>query len=176
MRDARAGASGSGGEALALEIEPRVVEFSQGALEKRPRAEVYARGGAVLRAIAREGNLFFRPPGFSPDGVRGESQLDTEVRFSEFVDELLDSDADADTDADAAPAEERVVAVFSHGIAIRCFVRGLFGAEANFVVSSLTANTSITELRYRPRPLDNMGGWQLVRMNDAAHLHDLDAA
>ena len=77
---------------------------------------------------------------------------------------------------DAAPAEERVVAVFSHGIAIRCFVRGLFGAEANFVVSSLTANTSITELRYRPRPLDNMGGWQLVRMNDAAHLHELDAA
>ena len=190
------GGLGEGEGEVEIEVEPRVVEFSQGALEMRPRGEVYAPGGPVRRGIERDGNLFFRPPGFSPDGARGESQYDTERRFAAFVDELLDCDDDEDDDAAAAdqqrrqdgaaaarpppPAaprrdEERTIAVFSHGIAIRSFLRGVLGADAGFVVSTHTDNTSITELRYKPQPSDNMGGWQLLRFNDAAHLRHPEA-
>ena len=73
--------------AEAVRIEPRVVEFSQGSLELRPREEVYARGGPVLRGIRRE-RMFYRPPGLSPDGDRGESQHDVELRVRAFVSEL----------------------------------------------------------------------------------------
>ena len=73
--------------AEAVRVEPRVVEFSQGSLEQRPRQEVYAEGGAVLRGVRRE-RMFYRPPGLSPDGDRGESQHDVELRLRAFVDEL----------------------------------------------------------------------------------------
>ena len=79
--------SGLGLPAEAVRIEPRLVEFSQGGLERRPREEVYAEGGPVLRGIRRE-RMFYRPPGLSPDGERGESQHDVELRVRAFVDEL----------------------------------------------------------------------------------------
>jgi broad specificity phosphatase PhoE len=71
----------------AVRVEPRVVEFSQGSLELRPREEVYEEGGPVLRGIRRE-RMFYRPPGLSPDGDRGESQHDVELRVRAFVTEL----------------------------------------------------------------------------------------
>lgn len=149
---------------VALEVEPRVVEFSQGSFELRPRHEVYQPGGPVSRAIERE-QCFFRPPGVSPEGARGESQHDVEVRFREFVEECL-------LDSPPRTEELQTILVFSHGIAIRSFVRGVLGASCRFVVHSETENTSITELVYKPVPpsRSNLGGWTLVRFNDAAHL------
>ena len=146
--------------------EPRLVEFSQGGLEKQLREEVYRPEGPVMRGILREGNLFFRPPGYSPDGDRGESQWDTEVRFGSFVDQLLE---------EGSPPCDGAVAIFSHGIAIRSFVRGIIGASSTFVVCSETANTSITELEYVPDVPGEMGGWRLIRLNDSAHLAQLEA-
>ena len=134
--------------AEAVQIEPRVVEFSQGSLELRPREEVYRHDGAVMRGIDNE-RMFFRPPGVSPDGDRGESQYDCELRFKAFVDELQ-----------AAQLGPLTVAVFSHGIAIRSFVRGLIGADVDYTVHSETDNCSVTILEYKPN-LANLGGWVL---------------
>ena len=86
-RTAELACSELGLPAEAVRIEPRVVEFSQGGLELRPREEVYAEGGPVLRGIRRE-RMFYRPPGLSPDGDRGESQHDVELRVRAFVSEL----------------------------------------------------------------------------------------
>lgn len=150
-----------------IEIEPRLVEFSQGELEKRERAEVYRADGPVRRGLARH-SMFYRPPGRSPDGDRGESQWDVEVRMREFIEaELLSTPHRSDNELEKR--EQRVVALFSHGIAIRAFVRGALGAADKFVVRSETNNTSITELLYVPEAGD-LGGWRLVRFNDAAHL------
>ena len=41
----------------------------------------------MLRGIRRE-RMFYRPPGLSPDGDRGESQHDVELRVRAFVTEL----------------------------------------------------------------------------------------
>ncbi len=150
-----------------IEIDPRAVEFSQGANELQPRAEVYREGGPTLRGIARDGELFFRPPGRSPDGDRGESQWDTEQRMGALVEELLSQDA-------AGEGATVHVALFSHGVAIRALVRAMIGAGMHFVSRTATENTSITEVRYEPARGD-LGGWHLVRLNDAAHLNNKPA-
>eukprot|EP00746_Dinoflagellata_sp_MGD_P014147 gnl/MRDRNA2_/MRDRNA2_130875_c0_seq1.p1 gnl/MRDRNA2_/MRDRNA2_130875_c0~~gnl/MRDRNA2_/MRDRNA2_130875_c0_seq1.p1 ORF type:complete len:302 (-),score=39.99 gnl/MRDRNA2_/MRDRNA2_130875_c0_seq1:41-946(-) len=147
-----------------IQEERRVVEFSQGELEKQPRKEVYRPNGPVMKGIL-EHAMFYRPPGFSPDGDRGESQHDVECRFTEFVDELLQLGPGELPQTDHV----QTVAVFSHGIAIRSFLRGVIGAGTKFVAKSELENTSITELMYDPVATD-LGGWKLVRFNDAAHL------
>jgi len=149
--------------AEAIQIDPRVVEFSQGALEKRPRAEVYAADGPVMKGLRAESGLFFRPPGYSPDGDRGESQYDVECRMRAFAESLLKPQS--------APAD--CVLVFSHGIAIRAFVRSVIGAQVDFCIKSETDNTAITELEYRTTPGD-LGGWRLVRFNDHSHLMGIE--
>eukprot|EP00927_Polykrikos_kofoidii_P067062 TRINITY_DN62598_c0_g1_i1.p1 TRINITY_DN62598_c0_g1~~TRINITY_DN62598_c0_g1_i1.p1 ORF type:complete len:329 (+),score=36.74 TRINITY_DN62598_c0_g1_i1:115-987(+) len=161
-RTAEIACSFHGFPAERIEIDSRVVEMSQGALEKQPRAQVYRLGGPTRESITRDG-MFFRPPGHSPDGDRGESQHDVEVRMKQFVDELLLEGPHACT------GQERTVVVFSHGIAIRSFLRGIMGADSRYVLHSQTENTSITELVYKPIGGD-FGGWTVVRINDAAHL------
>jgi len=135
-----------------VQIDPRLVELSQGSLELRPRQEVYTPDGLVMRGISSQ-RMFYRPPGVSPDGDQGESQYDVEVRFRAFVDEIQ-----------ATQEGPLTVAVFSHGIAIRSFVRGLIGANVDFTVHSETDNCSVTILEYKPA-LNNLGGWFLKCFN-----------
>ena len=119
-----------------------------------------------MRAIRAEA-MFFRPPGVSPDGDTGESQYDVELRFRAFVEELLTPEEQEGGQSGAG--RPLTVLVFSHGIAIRSFLRGVLNAYTKFVVRSETENTSVTELLYKPTAGD-LGGWVLVRVNDAAHL------
>jgi hypothetical protein len=46
------------------------------------------------------------------------------------------------------------------------------GASPLAALHTNTSNTSITELQYKPKS-GNLGGWYLVRFNDAAHLEGL---
>jgi broad specificity phosphatase PhoE len=81
-----------------------------------------------------------------------------ELRVRAFVDELQ---------AAQAPEGPRTVALFSHGIAIRSFVRGTLGASGEFTVHAETDNCSLTVLEYRPGPPDHggLGGWVLKCFN-----------
>lgn len=159
--------------ALVVEV-PDVLEICQGEWTGRPREEVYDAG--FLARVESE-RLFLRPPGVSeadalPGGAPppGESQWDVECRFAAFVDQLL-----APPEGPAAaevPAE--TVAIFTHGVAIRCFLRRVLGASTTAAMHCHTANTSIAELLYRTSG-HNLDGWQVVRVNDAAHLEQLSA-
>jgi broad specificity phosphatase PhoE len=166
----------SAGIKLPITTDERVVEFSAGAFEKQKRAEAYT--PAVLASMKARGP-FFRPPGHSPDGVRGESQIDVQARMDDFLDDLLTraGDEDAATCAqwaagdNSAPIEN--VVVVAHGIAIRAFIRGAMGASHDFAIHSDIFNTSVCELVYKPITAagkDPHGGWRLVRFNDHAHL------
>ncbi|CAI5942329.1 unnamed protein product [Closterium sp. NIES-65] len=57
------------------------------------------------------------------------------------------------------------VAVFSHGTAIRCLVRGVLGSDPHLTHNIGIDNTSISLLRHTARK-----GWHLVKMNDTTHL------
>jgi len=150
-----------------IQVAPDVVEFSQGSLEKQSRAEVYRTGGPVDRALAKH-SMFFRPPGYSPDGDRGESQHDVDLRLSAFFEKLLPPQG-----AGAEQRFQKTVLVFTHGVAIKSFLRGVLGAKLNFAQTVQIDHTSVTELLYQPKP-GCFGGWNLIRVNDSAHTFKVD--
>lgn len=160
---------------LLREESREILELCQGEWTGLRRSEVYS--PAVLDQICRE-QLFFRPPGVSeqdapPAGCApaGESQWDVEERVCSFVERLLERPP---AEQQGEGSQEPVIAIFSHGIAIRCFLRRVLGAQPAFVVHSQTENTAVSEVLYRPGS-GNLDGWIVVRMNDAAHLEGLAA-
>lgn len=153
----------------------KVLELCMGEWTGRRRAEVYTPD--VLQQIQSQ-QLFFRAPGFSerdaPEGgpaPAGESQLEVEERMASFVDGLLLAGSDAHHAAHGG--REPVVAIFSHGLAIRCLLRRLLGAHPGFAVHSETKNTAISDVWYKAGG-HNLDGWFVASMNDAAHLQALD--
>merc|ERR1712151_170310 len=93
----------------------------------------------------------------------GESQFDVEERVAAFVDSLLEK-----TPADEPGSKEiKTVAVFMHGVAIRCYLRRLLGAGTTAAIHMHTDNTCISEILYRNGPAMPYG-WQIVRINDSA--------
>jgi probable phosphoglycerate mutase len=145
-----------------IQEDERVVEFSQGGLSGRPREEVYRKDGPIMRAIEREA-MFFRPPGVGPDNDEGESRFDVEQRFQRFIEEKILQPYETVSTA------RQTVAIFTHAVALRSWLRSTLGAGVDFVTHSHSENTSITEVVYDPSQGD-LGGWILVRANDAAHL------
>lgn len=57
------------------------------------------------------------------------------------------------------------VAVFSHGLAIKCLLRGVLGSDPNMTHRLNIDNTSMTVLKHSTNK-----GWQIHRVNDTAHL------
>ena len=57
------------------------------------------------------------------------------------------------------------VAVISHGLAIKCMLRGLTGSNSNFTNRWCIDNTSVTVVRHSTRK-----GWEIQRVNDTSHL------
>merc|ERR1712176_1145344 len=100
-----------------------VLELCQGAYTGTNRDETY--NAAFYERDDRE-RLFQRPPGVSEaDALNGgpappgESQFDVETRVANFVDGLLDKEDDDGSDSKV----EKRVAIFMHGVAIRCYMR-----------------------------------------------------
>ncbi|KAL6076442.1 Phosphoglycerate mutase [Balamuthia mandrillaris] len=59
------------------------------------------------------------------------------------------------------------VGIFSHGCAIRCFLRSVLGSDPSVLRFSL-GNTAVSELH-----IDSQGGqWKVVSINRTVHLHD----
>lgn len=58
------------------------------------------------------------------------------------------------------------VAVFSHGMAIKCALRGLLGSDPHRTNQICIDNTSLTVLNH-----SGSTGWRVQRVNDTAHLH-----
>lgn len=57
------------------------------------------------------------------------------------------------------------VAIFSHGTAIKCLLRGVLESNPNMTHRFTIDNTSVTVLRH-----STYSGWQIKRVNDTAHL------
>lgn len=59
-------------------------------------------------------------------------------------------------------------AVFTHGMAIKCLLRGLLGSDAHMTRRWCIDNSSISVLRH-----STSQGWQIQRINDTSHLRRL---
>ena len=124
---------------------PDLLEIAMGAWEGQPRMIVYQPD--ILAQIKED------PAGFAPPG--GESQADVEKRMLRWIEETL---------LPGWQDQDRRILVVSHGMAIKCLLRGILDFSPHHTYKTILDNTSITQLKY------TMRGWQLMRVNDSAHL------
>ncbi len=119
-------------------------ELSMGDWEGKPRVEIYT---PEMLAHINSNNWEFKAP-------NGESQREVEERMYGWVKECLLSRQD----------QNLTVGVFSHGMAIKCLLRGIMEFAPKITYKIALDNTSITRLKYTER------GWHLMAINDTAHL------
>mmetsp|Transcript_37447 Transcript_37447/g.83328 ORF Transcript_37447/g.83328 Transcript_37447/m.83328 type:complete len:229 (-) Transcript_37447:974-1660(-) len=132
-----------------ITLSKELLEVSQGQWEGALRADCYT--PEVLARIAND------PWRFAAPG--GESQKEVEERMSTFIRDVVLPNSTLD----GPPA-----LVFSHGLAIKCFLRGVLSSSAAMARKIAVGNTSITEVAWVEA--GGMSGWQLLRVNDRAHL------
>lgn len=88
------------------------------------------------------------PMGYIPDSTSSSS--------------LSGSPEDLHSDLSSVPF---TVAVVSHGMAIKCMLRGLTGSDPQFTTRWCIDNSSVTVVRHSTRK-----GWEIQRVNDTSHL------
>lgn len=124
-----------------------LVEFTQGDWEGRSRKEVYT--PEVLKYMNAKGYLF-KPP-------NGESQVMVEHRVSGwFINEIMQNPKYLD--------KESTIAIFSHGLAIKCFLHFVMGFNDRLIYRIRLDNTAICKLRFTSE------GWFIDSINDVSHL------
>lgn len=123
-------------------------ELAEGEWEGKSREEIY--NDQTLQYINSKGALFV-PPG-------GESQVMVEYRMSGwFLSEILNNTKYL--------KKEGSIAVFSHGIAIKCFLHFVMNFDERLIYRMRLDNTSICKLKLTKE------GWFVEGLNDTAHLY-----
>ena len=127
-----------------IQIEEELVELSQGDWTDRLREEVYTE--AALKSI-QEDPWNFKAPG-------GESQKEVEERMYDWLEMKV------------LPLFEQnlKIAIFSHGVAIKCLFRKIAGADPAITYRVAIENTSVSQYLFDER------GWHIRRLNDFSHL------
>jgi broad specificity phosphatase PhoE len=122
-------------------LSDKLLELDQGGWEGKVRAEILT---PELIDLLNRNNWNFKAP-------NGESQRDVEERMLDIVvNEILGKDP--------------TVALFTHGMAIKCLLRGIMGFDPAITYKIVLDNTSITRLKYTSR------GWHPMTINDSGHL------
>ena len=131
-----------------IQLDERLVESSQGTWEGKLRQEVLST--EVRKQIDADPKHFKAP--------RGESLFEVEERMYDWLSEHLPPNN----------GSAQKVAVFSHGMAIRCLFRKLTDASYHIPRNMVTHNTSIT------RYIFDSNRFLIERVNDHFHLLGID--
>lgn len=122
-----------------------LLELDQGGWEGLPRVECYT--PEIISLINADPWNYAAP--------NGESQRQVEGRMVRWLDREL---------IQVSRNEDESVGIFTHGMAIKCLLRGIMNFDAERTYKVCIDNTSITRLKYTDR------GWHWLTLNDAAHL------
>ena len=123
---------------------PDLLEMDQGDWERRPRLEVYT--PEVFEQLKQD-CYHFSPP-------HGESQKQVEERMFSWLQKEIFADAEQNIRA----------LIVTHGMAIKCLLRGILESNPSMTYKININNTSITQL------IHNHRGWNIERVNDVSHL------
>jgi len=129
----------------------QLVELNQGDWEGKLRNEIYT--SEILASIAVH-PLTFKAP-------EGESQYEVQERMTYCVRKIIAQNLNI---GENIPNYHQTIGIFSHGTAIKCFLRGIMNWDPNMTYKTTLDNTSISRLKY------NQKGWHLLGINDTAHL------
>jgi probable phosphoglycerate mutase len=141
-----------------IEVTPALREYSAGDWTATKRSEIIT--PQVLRKMGYLANAFLPP--------NGESMHQVERRASTWLEETIlynkEKIAEASSRADVAWGKKMNIAVFSHGMTIKCLLHYIMGFDQSFTWKVTLENTSITHLVFGEE------GWRLITVNDHAHL------
>ncbi|HLP79681.1 MAG TPA: histidine phosphatase family protein [Acidobacteriota bacterium] len=140
-------------EKYATESE-QLLELDQGDFVGRNRVEVYT--PKTIAEIAKD------PWNFKPKN--GESQSECGQRMWDFIDERRREYLSNNE------GEHYKIAIVTHGLAIKCWIRKLLDFNPQYTWLLETRNTSISRFTYR-----NLFGnysWTINKINDAAHIKE----
>lgn len=138
-------------------LAPGVREYSAGDWDGASRKELHT---TQLRLRMAALTNAFRPP-------NGESMHMVERRASQWLEETIlynegfINETVARQELGLKPME---IAVFSHGMTIKCLLHYIMGFDQSFTWKLTLENTSISKLHF------GMEGWRLLTINDHAHL------
>lgn len=179
-------ACGVSDEAIAAGLSDVLLEQSQGSWEGEMRDACYTPEVLAARNDLARRWAFAAPGVSSLDGGRGESEKDVEERVVQFIEGTVLPAA-----APVAPVEMRAilsgkwqkalagiptVGVFTHGTAVKCFLRHITGSAPLRTQKITMENCCITEVVYIANPGNIMrGGWYTRRINDASHEYETAA-
>jgi broad specificity phosphatase PhoE len=121
-----------------------LLELDQGDWEGKLREETYTT--EIFEKI-RSDNWNFAAP-------NGESQRDVEERMLGWINKNLVEKYE----------QNLTVGIFTHGFAIKCFLRGIMNSDPKMTYKIQIDNTSITRVNYSNQ------GWKLLTVNDSSHL------
>jgi len=124
-----------------LIIDETIEEIHQGDWEGKPRIECYTE--ECLKQINQD-NWNFKAP-------NGESQREVKERMMICIKKWMKKKDDTN-------------AIFTHGVAIKCVLRGIYNWDPAMTYTTDIHNTSLTELEYKKDV------WHVRRINDYAHL------
>jgi broad specificity phosphatase PhoE len=120
-------------------------ELTQGNWDGKKKFEVYTK--KILNTINKDSWNFKAP--------NGESQKEVEERMIKSIMPLLDRN------------ENLTIGIYSHALAMKCFLRGIFNFDAKHTWKIDIKNTAINKLKYDPIKK----WWYLKSINDYGHLN-----
>jgi len=129
-----------------VELEPSIVELSQGDWEGKPRNNIYS------RVDVREGldnDCWNYVPG---DNIKGESQAAVGQRMKVWLEQIVEKHSKGG------------VAAFTHGLAIKYLLADLFDLDRTTAYKMPIDNTSVTIIRYGD------GKPTCTKRNNSSHL------
>jgi broad specificity phosphatase PhoE len=125
----------------------KLLELDQGDWTGKRREQVYT---PDIKSILDEDSWNFQPP-------NGESQKMVAERMYGFVLEKIVNDYTGNAN--------KSVAVFSHGNAIKCFLKKIMEFNPKYIFRLSINNASITHLSY-----ESTGDWKINVVGDTGHL------
>lgn len=145
------------GHTHSIQLEPALREYSAGDWDGASRKELHT--DQLRLRMAAMTNAFCPPNGESLHMVerRASQWLESAILYNEgFIHETA-----ARQELGLKPME---IAVFSHGMTIKCLLHYIMGFDQSFTWKLTLENTSISKLHF------GMEGWRLLTINDYAHL------
>lgn len=145
------------GEKNKIEVVKDLREYSAGDWTHASRKEVHNQ--PTLLRMAAMTNAFLPP--------NGESMHQVERRASLWLEDniLYNKDIIAQATARKVAGDKPLkIALFSHGMTIKCLLHYIMGFDQSFTWKLTLENTSITKLHF------GLTGWRLLKVNDYAHL------
>lgn len=120
---------------------PEILELDQGDWVGCIRKDTYT--SEVLAEMQRDPWNFSAP--------NGESQKDVELRMMDWIERIA-----------VQYSAQSTIAVFTHGVAIKCLLRGILDFPPHLTYHINIDNTSITRIQYDTK-------WNLLAINDTMH-------